>query len=59
MPFSLGIKTKSNNDRYIQMTATRDGVCTECEDDIIEGDLMFWDTQEYKAYCHTCGKELK
>jgi len=37
------------------MVSKRNGVCSECEQDINEGDQIVWDPKEYKAYCMDCG----
>lgn len=62
MAFRMGLRMQSRkeleNRRYIKMISKRDGECEECEDDILEGDMIVWDTQEFKAYCSDCGKDL-
>lgn len=53
------MKQDLSDSRYIRMESRRDGKCAECEGDITEGDPIFWDPKEYKAYCEPCGKELE
>jgi hypothetical protein len=40
------------------MTATRDGICHECEWDIRKGDRMVYDPDEFHAFCTPCGEDL-
>lgn len=46
------------DERYVRMRAKYPGECFECEDDILEGDDMIWDTKDFKAYCTDCGEQL-
>lgn len=41
-----------------RMTANRDGICAECEQDIKEGDRIVYDPRHGKAYCEECGKDI-
>lgn len=52
-------KTDINDDRFIPMDARFNSKCRECEEDILEGDPIIYDTKEKKAYCVPCGKELQ
>lgn len=45
------------NEPY-EMQAKHDGECSECGEDILEGDDIVWDPHEGKAYCMNCGQEL-
>lgn len=56
-PF-VGVKIFRENQRYVRMEAKFDSHCEECEEDILEGDQMVYDTLERKAYCAECGESL-
>lgn len=47
-----------DEDAPFKMKAKRDGHCAECEAELFEGDQIYWDPKNYKAYCLACGEEL-
>lgn len=52
------VKEESTTMATIWMSAKYDSKCVECESDIYEDDRIVWDTNERKAYCSDCGKEV-
>lgn len=44
--------------RFYKMLSRRAGECAECEQDIRLSELIIWDSEDRKAYCHDCGLSL-
>jgi hypothetical protein len=47
-----------NMKRFFSVLAKYKGRCWECNDDILEGDSIVYDSKEKKTYCKDCGKDL-
>ena len=48
---------QSGREEPLWMTAQRDGECSKCAGDIIQGEPTVYDPQSFKFYCSACGTD--